>query len=159
MSRPSTPSSKRGSKPGGRASLPSHTPRDTLEVRPSWLEPDAKGPPPLQGAAADRDTLDVRPSWLEGEAEENDDEGAPERSSTASEKNEKEKAKSKAEAAPKKASRTSFPMRRGRPSLDPAWGEAAPLSEPGRSALPPPLPTTTAAPETGPASKRAKKKT
>lgn len=136
MARPSSPSSKRSPKAPARRSVPSQAPRETLDVRPSWLEPSRAAPPPLQGAAADRDTLEVRPSWLEGDEEARADDATAERPSVTAKEKPTEKAKPK---APKKA-RTSLPMRRGRPSLDPAW-EGAPNGELDRSALPPPLPT------------------
>lgn len=145
-----------------RISITSAAPRDTIQVRESWIEPvPAPGPPPLEGAAADRDTLQVRPSWIEvvDDGHTSAAEPLPPRASTDSlepvstaEKIAKAKSRTTSKRSPaKKASRNM------RPSLDPSWEIPGPQSEPGRRALPPPLPATDASPSAAPPTSRRKK--
>jgi len=163
----SSPSSKRAP----RTSAPEPEPRasrDTIDVRPSWIEPDPAAPPPLAGAAADRDTLEVRPSWLEGEipppsraAPPGEDPAARSARKAAAAKAAAVKAAAEEMAAEKAAAEkvaaaqadAQGKRQRGmRPSLDPGWLSAPPANELGRAAIPPPLPTAPA-----PASKRGGK--
>ena len=68
-----SPESKRNaprvSLPTGEVRVSDPGQRPTVEVRPSWLEPEKAGPPPLAAAAADRDTLEVRQTWIQIEPE------------------------------------------------------------------------------------------